>query len=124
MGGRPDKLATLAYHPSKRLLAAGTKEGRVVVWKHHGGAPRDAPEKVPPERLQSLGPPHRATLDPPALAPFAQGWAALPAVDLDGPPSAMAWSTSESVLAVCSSTGLSLLPETVKSAPARRSCGL
>ena len=34
-----EKLTTLAYQPTKRLLAAGTREGHVIVWKHSGCAP-------------------------------------------------------------------------------------
>ena len=28
-----DKLLTLGYHKGKGLLAAGTREGRVLIWK-------------------------------------------------------------------------------------------
>ena len=40
-----DKLVSLAYHAEAGLLAAGTREGRAVIWRRMSGAPADAPEK-------------------------------------------------------------------------------
>jgi len=35
---RSDRLAALAYNPRMSVLAAGTREGRVVMWKHYQSA--------------------------------------------------------------------------------------
>ena len=86
MENKSDKLTTLAYQSSKRMLAAGTKDGRVVVWKHTGNAPSDAPEK---------------------------GWTPLPPVETGSQPTKLSWSSTDSLLAVCSAGGLHLCPETV-----------
>ena len=51
-----------------------------------GAAPPDAPEKA---------------------------WLPLPSVALAAPAEVMAWSATESVLAVCGERGLALLPETI-----------
>ena len=89
MDGVQDKLLQIAYQPARRMLSAGTKDGRCIIWKNLGVAPKDEPEK---------------------------GWEPLPAVELGegaAPILDMAWSGSDSVLAVAASNGLSLLPETV-----------
>lgn len=41
-----DKLVTLAHHRTKGLLAAGTKEGRVLIWRQNPGLLADSLEKV------------------------------------------------------------------------------
>ena len=81
-----DKLVTLAHHKSRSMLAAGTRQGRLVVWRQAVGAPLDAMEKA---------------------------WTALPPVDLEHPAGHMSWGSQQSLLAVGSTNGLVLLPETV-----------
>ena len=81
-----DKLVSLAYHAEAGLLAAGTREGRAVIWRRMSGAPADAPEK---------------------------GWQPLPPVAVSGVPEKLAWSSREKLLGVGCSQGLSLMPETV-----------
>ena len=89
MEGVQDKLVSLSYQSSRRVLAAGTRDGRLCFWKHLGGAAKGLPEK---------------------------GWEALPVVNLgegEVTRGSMAWSKSQSLLAVCGSESLHMLPETV-----------
>ncbi|KOO26905.1 intraflagellar transport protein 140-like protein [Chrysochromulina tobinii] len=95
MAGVNDKLSSLAYHTSRRLLAAGTRDGRLAVWRHTGGGGRGNPEA---------------------------GWEALPIASLGAEPASLAWSHAEPVLAAAAvarpgsgagSAALQLLPETV-----------
>ena len=95
MAGVNDKLSSLAYHTSRRLLAAGTRDGRLAVWRHTGGGGRGNPEA---------------------------GWEALPIASLGAEPASLAWAHAEPVLAAAAmarpgsgagSAALQLLPETV-----------
>ena len=50
MEGKQDKLVSLAYQPSRRLLAAGTRDGRLAIWRASkvSGAPEpDTPPAGP-----------------------------------------------------------------------------
>ena len=71
------------------LLAGGTREGHALIWRRVCGAPADAPEK---------------------------GWQAMPPVSVSGVAERLAWSSREKLLGVGCSQGLSLMPETVRSA--------
>ena len=92
MDGVADKLTSLAYQPSQRLLAAGTKGGRVAVWRHTGGGSKESPEA---------------------------GWEALPIATVGAEPLALDWCHAEAVLtaaateATAASPALQMLPETV-----------
>jgi hypothetical protein len=90
MEGRQDKLTTVSYQSSKRMLAAGTQGGRVIVWKHNGSRPLTG-DAAQPERA----------------------WTPLPPVDIGTQPEALTWAGADSVLAVCSSAGLHVCPETI-----------
>ena len=81
-----DKLVTLAYQPGRRLLAAGTRGGRVVLWKAARVATAEAPERA---------------------------WEPLAPANVSSPPVQLAWAQGEGMLAARGEGGLSLLPETV-----------
>ncbi|KAL3931133.1 MAG: hypothetical protein SGPRY_001254 [Prymnesium sp.] len=81
-----DKLVTLAHHRTKGLLAAGTKEGRVLIWRQNPGLLADSLEK---------------------------SWTPLAPVQIESKADHIVWGSRDGLLAVSSASGLHLLPETV-----------
>jgi len=81
-----DKMVSLAHHKEKHMLAAATREGRLLIWKQNVAAPIDAAEK---------------------------SWTPLAPVHLESKADHIAWSGRDTLLATSSSTGLYLLPQTV-----------
>ena len=82
-----DHLVSLAFHKECALLAAGTREGRVVIWRRSPvPPPQDAPERA---------------------------WEPLPPVGVGSQPDTLVWAPREKLLGVGGAASLSLMPETV-----------
>lgn len=86
---RADRILSMRFHPGKSILAAGTAQGRVVMWRHH----------------------HRQ-----GDASDASDWEPLRAIQLHQPVSSLAWAGTEAMLSCVLPADVAIMNETVRCA--------
>ena len=126
---KSDRIVTIDYNPRKRVLAAGTRDGNVVMWKNLAAAPTAASETTlaksssPSQKRSSSSSSSSAssafsvvpstsgtTQRPPSTA---EAWKCLPVVGLNGRIKSLQWGAGEQLLAAETAENVTILSETV-----------
>ncbi len=127
---KTDRIVTMDYNPRKRVLAAGTRDGNVVMWKNLAAA--SAPAAPPGSALPGAGvalssgaardvvtgaaarAAAAAAAAATARAPStAESWKCLPVVGLNGRIQGLHWGAGEQLVAARTAEGATILSETV-----------
>lgn len=134
---KTDRIVTIDYNPRKRVLAAGTRDGNVVMWKNlaavSGSADQDDGDEGTAKDIMSsassslaaalgMGMPGNAasnankmdakakSMRPPSTA---DAWKCLPVVGLNGRVRGLKWGAGEQLLSARTAERVTILSETV-----------
>jgi intraflagellar transport protein 140 len=132
-----DRIVTIDYNPRKRVLAAGTRDGNVVMWKNLAAAPAAAATEALAKKMglqaKSASPSQKRKPTGTASSEFSnafnvvssskgkssrppstkEAWKTLPVVGMNGRIKSLAWGAGEQLLAAETAENVTILSETV-----------
>jgi intraflagellar transport protein 140 len=119
---KADRIITIDYNPRKRVLAAGTRDGNVVMWKNLAVAPSATKDDVSTKAKSASPSQKRKTssafnvvsqsraVRPPSTK---DSWKTLPVVGMNGRIKSLQWGAGEQLLAAETADNVTILSETV-----------